>query len=153
MGLLDLCVNGLTNILNGPTFVNPAEPRHAPPHLRPPLRRRTVLAAGLGAAAAALAPRFARAQEPWPGKPIKILVGAGAGGTTDITAPVSSARRWRSCSASPSVIENRPGAAGTLSMQQTVRAPADGYTLVWVGNSVMAIAPYLYKNPATTRRR
>ena len=47
----------------------------------------------------------------------------------------------------PVVIENRPGASGTLSVAQTVRAPADGHTLVWVGNSVMAISPYLYKNP------
>jgi tripartite-type tricarboxylate transporter receptor subunit TctC len=45
------------------------------------------------------------------------------------------------------VIDNKPGAAGTVSMQQMVRSPADGYTLNWVGNSVMSISPYLYKNP------
>ncbi len=49
------------------------------------VHRRALLAAGLGAAASAVVPRL-RAQEPFPSRPIKILVGAGAGGTTDITA-------------------------------------------------------------------
>jgi tripartite-type tricarboxylate transporter receptor subunit TctC len=109
-----------------------------------PTRRRW-LAAGLGAAALTLAPQL-RAQEQFPSKPIRLLVGAGAGGTTDITARLIGQQLGKVLG-QPVVVENKPGAAGTLSMQQTARAPADGYTLVWVGNSVMAIAPYLYKNP------
>jgi tripartite-type tricarboxylate transporter receptor subunit TctC len=107
--------------------------------------RRTVLAAGLGAAATAVAPRL-HAQEVFPSRPIKILVGAGAGGTTDITARLVG-QQMSKLLGQPVVVENKVGAAGTVSMQQLVRSPADGYTLVWVGNSVMAIAPYLYKNP------
>jgi tripartite-type tricarboxylate transporter receptor subunit TctC len=107
--------------------------------------RRLVLAAGLGATALGIAPVL-RAQEVYPSKPIKILVGAGAGGTTDITARLV-AQQLTKVLGQPVIVDNRAGAAGTLSMQQTVRSPADGYTLVWVGNSVMAIAPYLYKNP------
>jgi len=107
--------------------------------------RRQWLAAGFGAAALTLAPQL-RAQEQFPNKPIRLLVGAGAGGTTDITARLIGQQLGKVLG-QPVVVENKPGAAGTLSMQQTARAPADGYTLVWVGNSVMAIAPYLYKNP------
>jgi tripartite-type tricarboxylate transporter receptor subunit TctC len=105
-----------------------------------------MLAAGLGAAAVAVAPKLVRAQEVFPSRPIKILVGAGAGGTTDITARLVG-QQLTKVLGQPVVIENKAGAAGTLSMQQVVRSPADGYNLVWVGNSVMAIAPYLYKNP------
>jgi tripartite-type tricarboxylate transporter receptor subunit TctC len=107
--------------------------------------RRRFLGIALGTAALGLAPQL-RAQEPFPSKPIRILVGAGAGGTTDITARLVGAQLSKVLG-QPVLIENRAGAAGTLSMQQTARAPADGYTLVWVGNSVMAIAPYLYRNP------
>jgi tripartite-type tricarboxylate transporter receptor subunit TctC len=92
-----------------------------------PTRRRW-LAAGLGAAALTLAPQL-RAQEQFPSKPIRLLVGAGAGGTTDITARLIGQQLGKVLG-QPVVVENKPGAAGTLSMQQTARAPADGYTLV-----------------------
>jgi len=113
------------------------------PSTRP--NRRLVLAAGLGAAALGLAPGL-RAQETFPSKPIRILVGAGAGGSTDITARLVGTELAKVLG-QPVVIENRPGASGTISVQQTVRSPADGHTLVWVGNSVMAISPFLYKEP------
>ena len=106
------------------------------------IRRRTLLVAG---AALAAVPSL-QAQEPFPSRPIRILVGAGAGGTTDLTARLVGEKMGKLLG-QPVVIENRPGASGTLSVAQAVRAPADGYTLVWVGNSVMAISPYLYKNP------
>ena len=107
--------------------------------------RRHFLAAALGAATLATVPSL-HAQAGYPDHPIRLLVGAGAGGTTDITARLIGAQLTKVLG-QPVIVENKAGAAGTLSMQQTVRAPADGYTLVWVGNSVMAIAPYLYKNP------
>lgn len=113
--------------------------------MRNPLfHRRTLLAAG-AALGASFAARPLLAQEPWPSKPVKILVGAGAGGTTDLTARLVG-ESLAKLLGQPVVVENRPGAAGTLSVAQTVRAN-DGHTLVWVGNSVMAISPYLYKNP------
>ena len=109
-----------------------------------PFTRRLLLA-GLGASALSLSTR-PWAQESYPNRAIKILVGAGAGGTTDITARLVG-QQLSKLLGQPVIIENKPGAAGTVSMAQMVRAPADGYTLNWVGNSVMAIAPYLYKNP------
>jgi len=106
--------------------------------------RRSLLAAG-AALGASFAARPLFAQEAWPSRPVKILVGAGAGGTTDLTARLVGESLAKQLG-QPVVIENRPGASGTLSVAQTVRAN-DGHTLVWVGNSVMAISPYLYKNP------
>jgi tripartite-type tricarboxylate transporter receptor subunit TctC len=108
--------------------------------------RRHLLAASLGAAVLAALPKAVRAQDVYPSRPIKILVGAGAGGTTDITARLVG-QQLSKLLGQPVVIDNKPGAAGTVSMQQMVRSPADGYTLNWVGNSVMSISPYLYKNP------
>jgi tripartite-type tricarboxylate transporter receptor subunit TctC len=113
--------------------------------MRNPLfHRRSLLAAG-AALGASMAARPLFAQEAWPSRPIKILVGAGAGGSTDLTARLVG-ESLAKLLGQPVVIENRPGASGTLSVAQTVRA-ADGHTLVWVGNSVMAISPFLYKNP------
>lgn len=107
----------------------------------PTLSRRALLAAAAASAAVPL-----MAQEAFPNRPIKILVGAGAGGSTDITARLVG-EKLAKLLGQPVVIENKPGASGTVSVAQTVRSPADGHTLVWVGNSVMAISPYLYKNP------
>ena len=107
--------------------------------------RRVLLGAGLGAGALGMA-GLSMAQDGYPSQPIKILVGAGAGGTTDFTARMVG-QQMSKLLGQPVIIDNKPGASGTVSMQNLVRAPADGYTLVWVGNSVMAISPYLYKNP------
>ncbi|MEO8296990.1 MAG: tripartite tricarboxylate transporter substrate binding protein [Burkholderiales bacterium] len=115
-------------------------------HLPLTSRRRALLALGAGTATLLGVTPQASAEEAFPNRPIKILVGAGAGGTTDITARLVGAQLSKLLG-QPVVIENKAGAAGTLSMQQTTRAAPDGHTLVWVGNSVMVIAPYLYKNP------
>lgn len=108
--------------------------------------RRQLLVAGFGAAALLALPAARAEGGRYPDHPIRLYVGAGAGGTTDITARLIGAQLGKVLG-QPVIVENKAGAAGTLSMQQTVRSPADGYTLVWVGNSVMSIAPYLYKNP------
>lgn len=104
-------------------------------------RRQLVLAA-----AASVATPFATAAETWPTQPIKLLVGAGAGGSTDLTARLV-AQELAKLLGQPVIVENRAGAGGTLAMRQLVRAPADGHTLVWTGNSAMTIAPYLFKDP------
>ena len=107
--------------------------------------RRKFLLSGLGATAVALTSNL-RAQDVYPIKPIKILVGAGAGGPTDFTARAIGEQLSRQLG-QPVVIENKPGAAGVLSMQLVSRATPDGYTLVWAGNSALAIVPYLMKDP------
>ncbi len=76
----------------------------------------------------------ALAQPAWPSRPIRIIVPFGLGGAADVAA------RWVAEPLSqalgvPVVIENRPGAGGTIGTDQAAKAPPDGYTLVALGNT------------------
>jgi tripartite-type tricarboxylate transporter receptor subunit TctC len=80
------------------------------------------------AAALSAFPSFALAQ-PWPVRPVRIVVGFSAGGGVDITARLIG--QWLSERLGRSVvIENRPGADGNIGTEVVVNAPADGYTLL-----------------------
>jgi tripartite-type tricarboxylate transporter receptor subunit TctC len=100
-------------------------------------RRRFLRLAGSAAALPAIS-RIARAQA-YPSRPVRIIVGWPAGGTTDIATRLMG--QWLSERlGQPFVIENRPGAASNIATEAVVRAPADGYTLLAVTatNSVNA---------------
>jgi len=81
----------------------------------------------------------------WPAKPVRWLVPFPAGqGASDITARVLSeklAALW----GQPIVIENKPGAGGTIATAEMLKAPADGYTLMSGTMGTHTIAPNLYK--------
>jgi tripartite-type tricarboxylate transporter receptor subunit TctC len=101
----------------------------------------------LGLAAAGMAlpgmPLVARAQT-YPSRPVRIVVGFAAGGTSDIGARLIG--QWlQQHLGQPFVIENRPGAATNIATELVVRAPADGYTLLMVGPS-STINATLYDN-------
>ena len=82
------------------------------------------------AAGAAAFPVVARAQ-PYPSRPVRLIVGFAPGGTTDITARLIG--QWLSEQTGQQfVIENRTGAATNIATEAVVRAPADGYTLLLV---------------------
>lgn len=81
---------------------------------------------------------------PWPNKPVKIMVGASAGGGTDIVARML-AERYQAAFGQPFVVENRPGAGNTIAADVTAKAPADGYTILVATNSAQAIAPHMLK--------
>ena len=103
--------------------------------------------AGLAGAAAigalALAPAAAGAQA-WPSKPVRIMVGASAGGGTDVIARML-AERFGESLKQTFVVENRPGASNTIAADLTAKAPADGYTLLLATNTGQAIAPHILK--------
>lgn len=103
-----------------------------------------VLAAHPAAAAAAGADRY-------PEKPIRIVVGFTAGGGPDITARYIAQKLGESWK-QPVVVDNRPGAGGTIAAKTVASANPDGYTLLSV-SSAHAVAPAIYdKLPYDTRK-
>jgi tripartite-type tricarboxylate transporter receptor subunit TctC len=98
------------------------------------LRRRQFLHLAAAAAAAAAVPvPTARAQN-YPTRPVRIVVGFPAGGTTDIIARLIG--QWLSERLGQQfIIENRPGANTNIATETVARAPADGYTLLTVGST------------------
>ena len=86
----------------------------------------------------------AQAQD-YPGKPVRMVVGFPPGGGTDVVARIL-APRMSELLGQPVVIENRPGATGTVAAGQVAKSPADGYTIMMGHVSVNAIAPALFAN-------
>ena len=84
------------------------------------------------------------AQE-YPGKPIRMVVGFPPGGGTDVVARIL-APRMSELLGQPIVIDNRPGATGTLAAGQVAKSLPDGYTIMMGHVSVNAIAPSLFSN-------
>ena len=80
----------------------------------------------------------------WPSKPVRIMVGASAGGGTDVIARMLAERFGESLKQS-FVVENRPGASNTIAAELTAKSPADGHTLLLATNTGQAIAPHLIK--------
>ncbi len=107
------------------------------------LRRRQFLHLAAGAASLSAVPRIARAQT-YPTRPVRFIVPFSPGGTTDIVARLLS--QWLSEHFhQPFVVENRPGANGSIATETVVRSAADGYTLVML-NTGTAINATLYNN-------
>jgi len=99
----------------------------------------------LAAACAALLAAPATAADPaWPARPVKVLVGANAGGGTDIIARML-ADKFSEAFKQSFVVENRPGASNTIAADLVAKAPPDGYTLLVATNTGQAIAPHLMK--------
>lgn len=86
------------------------------------------------------------AAQPYPNKPISLVVPQAAGGTNDIVARMVAPAFGEAIGTSV-VVENRPGAGGNIGTQGVARAAKDGYTLLLTINSAQAINPALYKNP------
>ena len=78
----------------------------------------------------------------YPARPIRIIVPTGAGGITDIIARYIGQKLGENFGQAV-VVENRPGAGGSIGTQAVTTAPADGYTLLWVFPSHMVL-PALY---------
>ncbi|MBR0669687.1 Bug family tripartite tricarboxylate transporter substrate binding protein [Neoroseomonas soli] len=96
-------------------------------------------------AAAALAASPAVAQPAWPRQPVRIIVPAAGGGSSDPLARFG-AQEFQKRFGQPFVIENRPGAAGNVGMMAAARAPADGHTLLFSWAGPLATNMALYRN-------
>jgi tripartite-type tricarboxylate transporter receptor subunit TctC len=84
--------------------------------------------------------------ETYPAKPIRLIVPGVAGSPPDVRA------RWLAEKLSPGlgqrvVIENKPGAGGTIGAAAAAHSAPDGYTLVAVTQGILAFSPYLYSEP------
>ncbi len=79
----------------------------------------------------------AHAQQSYPTKPIRLIVPFPGGGQTDVVARIL-AQRLAEVFGQSVVVDNRPGAAGSIGVEIALRAPADGYTLVQVSTSYAA---------------
>src|SRR5499425_2866782 len=91
--------------------------------------RRQFLHLAAGAAALPAVSRIAKAQA-YPSRPVRLVVPFPAAGPSDVLARLYGQRlsqRWNQ----PVVVENRVGATGTIGTEAVVRAPPDGYTLLF----------------------
>ena len=81
----------------------------------------------------------------WPSRPIRLVVPFPAGGATDLLARAI-AQGVGNAFGQPIVVDNRPGAGGTLGSAEVAKAPPDGHTLLMCTSSTHAIAPHLNPN-------
>jgi tripartite-type tricarboxylate transporter receptor subunit TctC len=106
------------------------------------LQRRTLL---LGAASIlGLAVNAATAQDKYPSRPIRLIVPFPPGGPADVMGRLVA--QQLSTTVGQVIVENRPGAGGTLGGKAVATAEPDGYTLLLGGSAVLAIGPALYPN-------
>ena len=99
--------------------------------------------AGLMAGAGLLLSAGAQAQDAFPSKPIRIVLGFPAGGPLDQHARLLT-DKLQGVLGQPLVVDYKPGAGGSVGAQDVMRSPADGYTLMLANTGVMVINPALY---------
>ncbi len=80
----------------------------------------------------------------FPSKPIRLIVGFGAGGGNDLVARIVGPKLSELLGGQPVVVENRPGAAGQLAVVYAQSQPADGHTLVVGAIGQLAISQAIY---------
>jgi tripartite-type tricarboxylate transporter receptor subunit TctC len=109
--------------------------------------RLLVVTAGLGAALIA----GAALAQPYPNKPVKLIVTYPAGGSSDLMARIL-AQKLGDAWGQPVVVESKPGAAGSIGMDYARREPPDGYSFV-IGNlGPVTVNPILSKVPYDSER-
>lgn len=113
------------------------------------MKRRHLLAAGLGAAAAPLvaAPAVVRAQGQYPDKTIRLVVPFAPAGPTDIIGR-KTAEKMTALLGQTMIVDNKAGAAGSIGAVEVKNAKPDGYTLLFAPSSTHAVNPTAFVKPA-----
>ncbi len=93
----------------------------------------------------ALALEAASKAQPWPQKPIRIVVAAPPGSSVDIVSRLI-ADKLKDRLKQAIIVDNKPAAGGTVAAAEVAKASADGYTLYMGFNGPLANAPAIYKN-------
>lgn len=96
-------------------------------------------------AMSAFVPNCVNAADPWPTKPVRLIVPFPAGGQGDVLARIL-AQRMVDFLDVPVVVDNVAGAGGTIAATAVARAKNDGYTLLFGTNGTQAVNPYLMKS-------
>ena len=99
---------------------------------------------GLAAALALLAASPSALAQPYPNKPVRIVIGFGPGSGTDILARML-AEEFQQALGQPFIVDNKPGAAAQIAAQAVAKSPADGYTLFLTSNSSHSVNPHIFK--------
>src|SRR5947208_12328778 len=85
--------------------------------------------------------------QPWPQKPVRVIVPFAPGGASDLM-PRLVGEKLSSIWGQPVLIENRPGAAGNIGMEAGAKSTPDGYTLVAAPNGNLVVNPHMYSRLA-----
>ena len=97
-------------------------------------------------------PGLAAAQDNYPGRPIRIVIGYSAGGGNDIIVRVMTPELSKGLG-QPVVVENKPGAQSIIAAEMVAKSPADGYTILMGPSGPMTINPATYsKLPYSPQR-
>jgi tripartite-type tricarboxylate transporter receptor subunit TctC len=82
----------------------------------------------------------------WPNKPVRVIVTFSPGGSSDIVARLVGAPLQAELG-QPVIIDNKPGAGGTIGAQEVARAAPDGYTLLLSNSAPISISPAMQDQP------
>ncbi|MFM8548301.1 MAG: Bug family tripartite tricarboxylate transporter substrate binding protein [Betaproteobacteria bacterium] len=88
----------------------------------------------------------ALAQSGWPSRPLRLLVPLAAGSTADIISRAVGTELSRTLG-QPVVVENKPGAGGTIAMAEVARSTPDGYTISFASQGTLVFNQALYDKP------
>ena len=100
-----------------------------------------------GSFAALMLAAICAGAQPYPSRPVRIIVGAVSGGGVDVTARLVAAKLSESLS-QQFIVDNRPGAGGNIGSEVVAKAAPDGHTLLMGTIAVLAINPSLYPDLA-----
>src|ERR1700741_1319251 len=82
----------------------------------------------------------------YPAKPVRIIIPLSVGGPNDFVIRTL-AQHFTAGLGQQFIVENRPGAGGTIGAAAAAKSPADGYTLLFASTTTLSISPSLYANP------